>query len=391
MKYYLIALCLLVSISCQKENLQSEFNEELPLEQRDIALYTLNVKKFATNIENALSGNTPGFAYCIYYNNQVYYNGIGGKGFARRPLDIPSRLHGAQQRQALASTTKFSTAILVAKILEKNGKTLEEKIYKYLPSDWTPHPNFKLISFRQLLAHKSGLIPWGNKYDEMKKMVEEGINLPEYNSQIVDYENINYFMCHYLVPYMVGRLEDPYLLFFLEDNEDDHNFLNYWIAYYYRYFLRLYVFKPAGLQYWDKVDFRAWDNNGPIDNSKGTKFYKTFSLTEQGSDVINRVLESGPGGLYISAAEYAKTINATARGKIISPALYSLMKRELCGFDRALSGKFGPYYYKDGWGRGSELLFDFGPAQVQIVNNCECFRLDQIPGTIVTAYDDAIN
>ena len=47
----------------------------------------------------------------------------------------------------LQGTTKYATIILVAKILERNGKTLDEKIYKYLPSNWNPDVNFKNLSF----------------------------------------------------------------------------------------------------------------------------------------------------------------------------------------------------------------------------------------------------
>lgn len=169
--------CFLFLIACQKDESSSvNSSDPVSLVGRDngaIALYTLNVDKFATGIENAFNGKVSGLGYTIFHNNQVYYKGTGGLGWLRRPIDGPQRAHSANQRQGLASTTKYATAILVAKILERNGKTLDEKIYKYLPSNWNPDVNFKNLSFRQLLAHKAGLLKYGNQYAHMKKQLKE--------------------------------------------------------------------------------------------------------------------------------------------------------------------------------------------------------------------------
>ncbi len=390
-----ICLSMFVLVSCEKDIPDTTSTPaEYELGSRgpgDIGLYTLNVAKFATGIENAFNGKVSGLGYCIYYNNAIYYNGTGGIGWLRRPVDAPQRAHSAMQRQGLASTSKYATAVLVAKILERNGKTLDEKIYKYLPSTWNPDVNFKNLSFRQLLAHKAGLIKYGNKYAHVKKTVEGGINNIQVTMQTRVYDNINYFLPHYLVAYMIGKLENPNVLTQLKNAEKDTTTLKELLAANFRTYMRAYVFKPSGLQYWNMVDFQPWDNNGIIPATQACKYYTTLNLSEKGSDPTSKFYESGPGGLYISASEYARMINATAQGKIISKTLYSTMKAELLGFDWALSGRYGPYYAKNGGARSEEMLIDFGAAQVIVISNCAFSNLAESPSLIVNAYDAAIN
>jgi hypothetical protein len=385
--------CLFLWSACQKEivapDQPTDFDTLNSRGPGDIALYTLDLDKFATGIENAFNGKVSGLGYTIFHNNQIYYKGTGGLGWLRRPVDAPQRAHSANLRQGLASSTKYATAILVANILERNGKTLDEKIYKYLPSNWNPDVNFKNLSFRQLLAHKAGLIKYGNKYAHMKKTVEGGINNIQVTFGTRVYDNINFFLPHYLVAYMIGKLENPNLLNQLKNAEKDTIALKNLLASNFRSYMRSYVFKPSGLTYWDKVDFQPWDNNGIIPFTQGCKYYTTSNINEKGSDPDSKFYESGPGGLYISAVEYAQMINATAHGKIISKNLYSTMKKELLGFDWALSGKFGPYYAKNGGARSEEMLIDFGGTQVIVISNCPYSNLAESPSLITNAFDAA--
>lgn len=391
-----IAITAALFTSCKKElintpadTLTAEESKASSARIGDLAAYTLDVDKFATGIENALSGKLSGYGYAIFNNGAVYYKGDGGAGWNRRPVDAPQRPHGAQQRQGLASSTKYAVAVLVARILEKNGKTMDEKIYKYLPSNWTPDVNFKTVTFGELLAHKAGLIKYGNQYADIRKTVEDGINNIQHTTQTRVYDNINYFLPHYLVPYMIGKLENPTLLSQLKLLENSPEALNNLIATTFRNYLRSYVFKPAGLQYWDRVDFAPWDNNGAVANEAGCRYYTTLNSSEQGSLPRSMLLESGPGGLYISPVEYGRMISATASGKIISASLYAQMKTELIGFDWAINGARGTYYAKNGKARAQEMLIDFGKTQVIIIANCDFGGLSSNPGWITNAYDNA--
>ncbi|MEP7197772.1 MAG: serine hydrolase [Saprospiraceae bacterium] len=366
-------------------------SEELTVRggNNDLALYTLNVDRFAAGIEAALAGKLSGYGYSIINNGIEYHRGVGGSGWNRRPVDAPALAHGAIERQGLASSTKYAVALLVARILEKNGKTMNELIYKYLPSNWNPHPDFKTITFGDLLAHKAGIIKYGNTYFDVKKTVEGGVI--KANQGVRVYDNMNYFMCHYLVPYMIGKMESPGLLNLLDSKKYYPSELVPMIDVNFRYYFRLYVCKPAGLTYWDKVDFAPWNATGTIPLEDGCRFYNTLNINEKGTIPGNGLSGSGPGGLYISAVEYGQIINAAAHGKIISKALYYNMKVELRGFDWALSGKFGPYYAKNGKARSEEMLIDFGSTQVIVIANCDFGGLSGTPSWIVNAFDAAAN
>lgn len=403
MKTSLLKLTVLTSLfglcigftACEKELDTIPANESnLELETRgpgDIVPYTVDVKKFATLIENQYKDKVSGLAYVIYFNNKIYYNGTGGTGWARRPVDAPQVAHSAQQRQPLASTTKYPTALLVAKILEKNGKTLDEKVYPYLPSNWKPHTDFKKITFRQLLAHKTGLYKYGNKYAHMKRMVENGIDTAEYNNGIRDYDNINYFLPHYVIPYLIGKLENPNLLSQLKTSESDTSKLKYNMASAFQMAIRSNVFKLAGLTYWDKVSFAAWNNNGLIDPANGNKTYSTLNLSEKGVDNRDRFYESGPGGLYISATEFGQVLSAAAQGKIVSKAMYQTMRDELLGFDWKGNWSKGSFYAKNGSARTKEMLIDFGTVQLYVITNCDLSDLHSNLSFYVNALNSCVN
>ncbi|MBK9108472.1 MAG: serine hydrolase [Saprospiraceae bacterium] len=389
---YTISALLLISFSsCEKdiETLET-IDQPVDLSTRgpgDIAAYTIDVKKFATLIEDNYKNQVSGLSYVIYNNNQIYYNGTGGKGWARRPVDAPQVAHSAQQRQGIASTTKYATALVVAKMLEKNGKTLDEKIHPYFPTNWKPHADFKKITFRQLLAHETGLFKYGNKYAHVKRTVEGGIDIAEYNNKVRDYDNINYFLPHYIIPYMIGKLENPNYLAQLKTLESDTNKLKDNLAIAFLNSFRNLVFKPAGLKYWDKVSFSAWNNNGPMNPENGNKFYTSLNMSEKGSNKSDGNYGSGPGGLYISASEYGQVISAAVQGKIVSKSMYQIMRQERLGFDWTGSWSKGNYYAKNGAAGSKEMLIDFGTLQLYVMTNCNLSDLH----TNLNFYVNALN
>ena len=84
-------------------------------------------------------------------------------------------------------------------------------------------------------------------------------------------------------------------------------------------------------------------------------------------------------------------INATANGKNNFKNLYATMKKELLGFDWKLSGKYGPYYAKNGSACSEEMLIDFGGTQVIVISNCTYSNLSRITSLITNAFDATTN
>lgn len=97
----------------------------------DITSIQFDPALFATKIENRLDGQVPGYAYCIIKNGQVVAQ--KGKGDARYSVDSPSRLYSGNEIQDIASTTKYVTALLTMKLLDRTGLpiniALERKVY----------------------------------------------------------------------------------------------------------------------------------------------------------------------------------------------------------------------------------------------------------------------
>lgn len=375
-------ICILSTFACEKdlvENASTNIEDSNENSQGGLlssrAAYSLDLVKLATGIENRYKGRVSGFGYMIYHDGQPFYLNNGGLGYLRGINDAPFVEHSSMQRQTIASTTKLPTALLIAKLLEKNGKYMNAKIYPYLPSNWVPHPDFKEITFKQLLAHEAGLIKYGNKYAHMKRTVEKGIDLSRFGKR--DYDNINYFLPHYMVAYMIGKWEDPTLLANLKNAESDTARLKNLVAATFLQAMRTNVFKPAGLKYWHTMQFAPWNNNGLIDTTKACKFYNTLDPNAKGSDPRNGNYTSGPGGLYTSATEYAQIMRAAARGDIVTKSKYNAMKIERLGFDSYGNWKRGQYAAKNGWStnRFEELALDFGDTQIYMLSNCDLSNL----------------
>ena len=369
---------------------------------------------FASKIEARLTGKVPGFGYRIWVNGQPYTKGVGGVGKARLFIDAPTRDYTSSVRQDIGSCSKLMTAILVLKVLERNGdRTLDEKVWPYCPSYFKPSADFKKVTFRDLLAHTSGVIKHGNygstkgELADVQDSYENGILDPNnYQGQILNgplptkpygqyaYNNMNYAICRVALPYLVAKLGNPALLQLLKNSEATYAQNNLIVATVFRSLLRTEVFFPAGLTSYNLIDFKAWGSSV----SEFTKYYNPttpkapeadnddwvpasnlVSSNQPGIDNGDYFLSSGSGGLYMSADEVAQVVAALRANKIIKSSLVEIMKKgddkgNQMGFDNGISGAHGTYYYKNGSGSGGNaVLLDFdGPSvnvQVAITTN----------------------
>lgn len=335
---------------------------------------------FAQKIEARLTGKVPGFGYRIIVNGQHYMN-TGGGGKARYAIDAPELAYTANTRQDIASSSKFVTALTVLRILERNDKNANELIWPYLPTYFKPTEDFKKLRFIDLLSHTSGIVNYSNadtqngELNDMQDAVENGIQLAEFTNQTYDYENMNYALCRLLVPYMVGKLEQPDCLKQLYALENSYAELNTMQATIFRAYIRSVVMKAAQLPNWNSVDLQNWG----VPANQYTLYYPGNNTTIAGNTDPSNFLSSGPGGLVISAHELAQVVAATRAGMIVSASTLTLMKtgknKNQLGFDDAIAGTHGVYYHKNGGnGNISSVLMDFqgntgneGAVNVQLV------------------------
>ncbi|MFN8347775.1 MAG: serine hydrolase domain-containing protein [Spirosomataceae bacterium] len=399
--WFIAFAALLGTTSCKEEHLRPEPTTHSAAREAvgDLTNHHFDAQTMAAKIEARLLGKVPGFGYCIVVNGQVA--AANGVGKARYSVDAPERNYSENVIQDIGSCTKYFAALLAMKTLDATGQpintALEKKVYLYLPYYFVPSNDFKKVTFRDLMAHTSGIINNGSSLGGIEKTVENGINETTDPAPLAspkpfgqyDYQNINYVLLRYCTVYLAAT-QNPTLANELKIMENAlkaaiayegtenaasvvaaKNSLNLKICTWYQKLLREQVFQPAGLAQWNQVEFDAW---GVADNQK-VKYYKTVNSNVAGYDSGNHLTDAaGAGGLKLSAMHMAQVMTY-ARANIIVPAdVMAKMKvgdgkGNQMGFDDAYTRPHGLYFHKNGSGAGNAVLFDFdGPGvNVQLV------------------------
>ena len=368
----LITLLNLIT-SCEKKELGLASNS------------TFSLDKFEQNIKATYPSEVVGYSYAISYLDKV--DRWGAAGQARIAAD-GLKAYTAETRQELFSVTKFVTAIAVCKVLGGLGKTLNEKVVNYLPANWTVHASYNDLTFEQLLSHKSGFSMEDRGFDSLKKMM----TIPQL-ANTYNYNNANYALCRILLPYMYyGKLNYKF--------DELQGITETSTATDYRTIIRELVLLPAGLQYWNIVDFKDWNHQG-LPSYQYTRYYLKSNLAIPSSANTDDVLIAGSRGLTLTSYEVAQIQTAFENKKLLSENWMNEMKTKKCGFDSWVNGAHGNYYWKNGgWttnsGTGGETIIMHFPNGVRVSLNCNSNRSlaanEQFvgdPANMAKAYDDA--
>lgn len=344
---------------------------------------TFSLDKFEQNIKAFYPPNVVGYSYAISYADKVDRWGAGGE--ARIAAD-GQKPYTVETRQELFSVTKFMTAIAICKVLGDKGKTLNEKVVNYLPSNWKVHASYSDLTFEQLLSHKSGFSMEHRGYDSMRKMMTIAQLANSYN-----YNNANYALCRILLPYMVNGAAHF-------KSAEDQNINEAATAFEFRTLMRELVLKPSGLQYWNLVDFKDWNHQG-LTVYQYALYYLKSNLALGGDANTDDVYIAGSRGLTLTAYEVAQVLTAFENKKLLSESWMNEMKNKKCGFDSWVDGPHGKYYWKNGgWttgsGTGGETIIMVFPNGVRVSLNCNSnrFKDDLFVGSatnMAKAYDDA--
>lgn len=348
---------------------------------------TFNLDKFEQNIKDTYGAQTVGFSYAIAVGETI--KRYGAMGNARLTVD-GLETYTSETRQEIFSVNKFFTAMAVLKALQLKGKTPDELITPYLPASWTIHNDYKTLTFRQLLAHQSGFPMENRTYDSLKFMMtlKQGSTARSYN-------NANFALCRILLPYIVkGKA------FFQNINQDET--LDKTTAGIFLEQMRELVLKPAGLTYWNKVDFKDWNHQG-LASYPYTRYYNKSDAkvpSDENSDDL--IIAAGSRGLTLSAYEVVQVMIAFEQQKIVSANLVTMMKNEGCGFDGVggWPGVNGKYFWKNGGGSngrgagGESIIMIFPINNVMVNINCNSNRKPDDsfvsdPSNIAKAYDNA--
>ena len=106
-----------------------------------------------------------------------------------------------------------------------------------------------------------------------------------------NYNNANYALCRILLSYMYhGKA-----YFLSAENQNINETATAWA---FRTLIRNLVLKPAGLQYWDIVDFKDWNHEG-ASFYPYTRYYLKSNLNISSSANTDDVLIAGAGDLLL--------------------------------------------------------------------------------------------
>ena len=347
----------------------------------------INFERMSLDLRLALENKTVGYGFAIFHNGKLQKSRSGG--YARRTPDTtPDHeiLFEKESRVDIASSTKTITSIAVLKALEMKGKTDEELIHKYLPTNWKVPASVKKLTFRDVLSHHSGLKKvTDGSYDGVRKSIEAGVSpdykVDDYNQSDDDYQNINFVLCRVLLPYIVSGK--------VAITENDPVGGPETIALCFVDSVRNLVFKPAGIN--KPIEFKPWDESGKLNKVPLIYNYKDKSVA--GLMANDHTLDCGAGGLFINAIELAQVMSALENNKILSLKTRLMMKQHDLGIfrvgDSAYWQKNGGFSDSKGRGTSTRLVLCPNNVQVAIVINSTGNNLSSTFQIVKDAYENS--
>lgn len=290
------------------------------------ATYYPFIQGFADSLEAQLKNKCIGYQFTISYRN---YTSVVSRawGEARRSQDPPSRAMSANERIDIASVSKLMTGTAAVKLLTAKNISLDSYIYPYLPPTWVLGNNTKLITFRQLLNHKSGIRGSGELDDPgLQSLIANGVLLSDMN--VNSYHNANFCLFRILIP----RIENPLLY----QNNNSPNYGADFIQH-----MQNNIFTPAGLSNITCI---------PPSPYPAKSYHYPSTTVYTSTDWGNLTKISGGGGFKMSSAEINKFLRELNFGSSIVPAsLATTMQQNLLGYDvTGLTSKGVRYYKKNG-------------------------------------------
>jgi Beta-lactamase len=318
--------------------------------------YAVDVDRFAQEIEQRLEPFVVGYGYAIAADGRVVRNGAGG---ARRVPQPDNSLSGPfaftpTTVNEVASTTKTVVAVAVMRELKRQQLSLDDEVDPYLPVQWLRGPGMTTVTFRQLLAHGGlthpGAICGSDPYECLRQAVKLGMTSPP------GYNNIHYAVMRVVLPFLHDQA--GMLTLFAEEPDEE---------------VRNEAFSDAFRD--QVVDMLATagisaDTEYPPSRNLAWRYSWGTPPTDEYFPTNDELhyLETGPGGLKMSAVEYAQFLADFENGRFVSSTAAQELKDDRLGFDAnvAGTGDVGPLYTKNGGSAGGASRSMIYPGDVQV-------------------------
>ena len=164
----------------------------------------ISVSRLAHSIDSQLSGNVVGYVALVGRSKVV------ASGLARTAADPPKLAMGPNVMVNVLSVGKMFTTIAVLQSLARHHRSIDSRIWPFLPPDWVKGPGIDTITFRELLTHRAGFrLGSGLVFktdDAAGEQIRQGIQ--QVDKQVADYNNINFTIFRDMLPFMEG-VRDP--------------------------------------------------------------------------------------------------------------------------------------------------------------------------------------
>ncbi len=350
---------ILFASSCKKDSPDIEesknYPQSAPTTSTASRLSDGDFQELADTLEHRLKYKCVGYSFIVSYMG--HYKTSRSWGQSRHLQDLPEQPFTMYTKYSIASVTKTITATaLIKKLCELPGgiNNLDMPVWTYLPAHWQFGPNFKTITFRQLLAHTSGIrdnnaafLP-GDDYQTLKTLVSKGINL---SNKVYSYNNRNYALMRLLIPKLaqynivtINGIMFPGILAILENTQAIQ------FAEAYKDYCRQVIFNKLGTTATQTIDCVNTDTNPglcytfPINYSAGIMCGDLSSIAGGQGWVLNTVQVND----FFTTLLYTQTL--------LPYSLSQLMKNQDLGYNGHSTTNDGIGYF---WKQGN---YDFPTA-----------------------------
>src|SRR4029077_2790036 len=164
----------------------------------------ISLSRLAHSIDSQLRGDGGGYVALVGQSKVV------SSGVARTAADPPKLAMGPDVMVNVLSVGKMFTTIAVLQSLARHHRSIDSRIWPFLPPDWVKGPGIDTITFRELLTHRAGFRLDSDLVfktsDAAREQIRQGIQ--QIDKQVADYNNIDFTIFRDMLPFMEGG-SDP--------------------------------------------------------------------------------------------------------------------------------------------------------------------------------------
>jgi CubicO group peptidase (beta-lactamase class C family) len=281
----------------------------------------ISVSRLAHSIDSQLRGKAVGYVALVGQSNVV------ASGFARTAADPPKLAMGPDVMVNVASVGKMFTTIAVLQSLARHHRSIDSRIWPFLPPDWVKGPGIDTITFRQLLTHRAGFRLDSGLVFQTDNAAREQISrgIQQIDKQVADYNNINFTIFRDMLPFMEG-VRDPGPA--ARAAAADRFFLSY---------VQRQVFDPVGV-----TDARC----APVRHAM-LMYPPPYAGTARGRPAPPGPSACAGGGWVMTPASMLRVLQGLISGRLLSGSQRQQMDANCLGWDCSITSQAG-YRGKNG-------------------------------------------